>query len=181
MRLPADAAEIRPWAADDLESLVRHANAWDVARHLRDRFPHPYTSDDGQAWLRHCAALDPCTAFAIAVDGAAVGGIGVTPGEDVFRHAAELGYWLGQAYWGRGIMSRVVAEFSAWAFGAFELERIFALTFEGNPASARVLEKAGFALEGRLRRAALKEGRFLDCLVYARLNPSASLGRARRS
>ena len=87
----------------------------------------------------------------------------------MFRHSAELGYWLGEAFWGHGIMSEAVAGFVGWAFGHFELARIHASVYAHNLASARVLTKAGFALEGRLRACYFKEGGFIDGLLYAKV------------
>jgi RimJ/RimL family protein N-acetyltransferase len=106
--------------------------------------------------------------FCIEIDGAAVGGIGVHPGEDVHRHTATAGYWLGEEFWGRGIMTEVVTAVTDFCFENFPLRRISAEVFANNPASARVLEKAGFSFEGRLRNHVLKDGELLDSLLYAR-------------
>ncbi|MGE3856720.1 MAG: GNAT family N-acetyltransferase [Dehalococcoidia bacterium] len=154
---------LRPWRADDLESLVRHADNPSVAAHLRDVFPSPYTRADGEAWL----ALPHPDDRAIEVDGAAVGGIGVRLGADVERLSAEIGYWLGEDYWGRGIVTEAVGAVTREAIEAHGLVRIEARVFANNPASARVLEKNGYVLEGRLRRAVVKRGEVLDVLVYA--------------
>ena len=94
---------LRPWRREDLESLVRHADNPNVARGLRDRFPSPYTRADGEWFLDDVRKPRGEWRLAIEVDGAAVGGVGVRPGEDVHRISAEIGYWLGEAYWGRGI------------------------------------------------------------------------------
>jgi RimJ/RimL family protein N-acetyltransferase len=99
--------------------------------------------------------------FCIEIDGGAVGGIGIQIGEDVFRHTAEVGYWLGQEFWGRGVMTEAVSVFTPYCFEEFSLYRIFAKAFSNNPASARVLEKAGFVLEGRLRKHVVKDGKIL--------------------
>lgn len=95
-----------------------------------------------------------------------MGGIGLHPQPDVMRRSLEIGYWLGQPYWGRGIASEAVAAMTRYAFEHFDVARVFALVFEWNPASARVLEKAGYRLEGRLRKAVTKEQRTMDMLVY---------------
>jgi RimJ/RimL family protein N-acetyltransferase len=134
---------------------------------VRDHFPSPYTLADADLWLERVLGGGPETQFAIEVDGEAAGGIGVFLQEDVARKSAELGYWLGEAYWGRGIMTDAVREFTRYAFDAYDLLRVYALVFEWNPASCRVLEKAGYALEGRLRRAVVKDGHVLDQFVYA--------------
>ena len=160
---------LRPWRARDLESLVRHANNRNVWLTVRDRFPHPYTRDAGREWLESVLAEDPPTTLAIEVAGEAVGGVGLLPGKDVNAHTGELGYWLGEAYWGRGIMTAAVRGFVPWAAATFNLRRFFAEIFESNPASMRVLEKCGFIREGVLRQHARKEGRYLDEVVYGLL------------
>jgi len=164
-----DGLAIRPWRRGDEPSLVVYANNRKVAGNLRDAFPHPYTPADARSWIDRATRQDPATSFAIASGVEAIGGIGLILGSDVFRRSAELGYWLGEPFWGRGIASRAVGAFTAWAFARFDLLRIEAGVFEGNPASARVLEKAGFTFEARLRKAATKEGRTLDLLLYARV------------
>jgi [ribosomal protein S5]-alanine N-acetyltransferase len=112
------------------------------------------------------AQESPQTHLAIVVDGQAVGGIGVELQRDVFRMSGEIGYWLGQEYWGRGIMSEAVGAMTEHALLSFGINRIFAMVFETNAASARVLERVGYRLEGRLRSAVFKDGRFMDQLVY---------------
>lgn len=166
--LPIDGAVVRTWLADDLPALVRHANNREVARHLRDRFPHPYEPAHGLGFLRSLAQQPAETVWAIAVDGAAVGGIGLELGRDVERVSAEIGYWLGQDYWGRGLATAALRAVTAHAFSQFDLTRIYAVPFESNPASIRVLEKAGYVLEGRLHRSAIKEGVICDQRLYAR-------------
>jgi RimJ/RimL family protein N-acetyltransferase len=158
---------VRDWRLGDAASLARHADDREIWRNLRDHFPHPYTLRDAQAWLAAtCAAADP-TVFAIEVDGAAAGGIGLHRGQDVHRLTAELGFWLGRAWWGRGIMSEVVPAVTEHGFEHLGLQRIQACVFEWNPSSMRVLEKAGYACEGRLRKAAVKDGQTIDVLMYA--------------
>jgi [ribosomal protein S5]-alanine N-acetyltransferase len=158
---------LRSWRSGDEDSLVRHADDRDVWINLRDRFPHPYTRDDARAWLRLVADSTPETNFAVAVAGEAVGGIGITLQDDVSRRSAEIGYWLGRSYWGRGIATAAVRALTDWAFAHFDLCRLYAGVFEWNPASARVLEKAGYVLEGRLRRSVTKDGRTIDQLLHA--------------
>jgi RimJ/RimL family protein N-acetyltransferase len=164
-----DGYRIRPWRRGDEPSLVLYANNPRVAGNLRDAFPHPYTPADARSWIDRAARQEPATSFAVAAGDSAIGGIGLILGADIFRRSAELGYWLGEPFWGRGITTRAVAAFSAWAFARFDLARIEAGVFESNPASARVLEKAGFSCEARLRKAATKSGRTLDLLLYAQV------------
>ena len=168
MQLTLKQGTIRPWRLDDADSLARHANNRKVWLSLRDKFPHPYTSEDARKFLEATVKSEPITDFCIEVDGAAVGGIGIHLGIDVHRHTAELGYWLGEEFWGRGIMTEAVGAFSDFCFDTFSLRRIYAEPFANNPASARVLEKAGFAFEGRLKNNVFKDGKLLDSLLYSR-------------
>lgn len=158
---------VRGWRRGDEESLVRHANNPNIARNLRDRFPHPYTIDDAKAWIAHAAFQDPVTDFAIIVGGEAAGGIGFERQPDIAHRSLELGYWLGEAHWGRGIVSEAVRALTRHMSANFDVCRIYATVFEENPASVRVLEKAGFSCEGRMRKAATKGGHTFDLLLYA--------------
>lgn len=158
---------IREWRRGDEESLARHANNFNVARNLRERFPHPYTLEDAKAWIGHVVTEDPVTSFAIVVEGEAAGGIGFERQPDIARRSLELGYWLGEACWGRGIVTEAVRALCQHMFANSDVCRIYATVFEENPASVRVLEKAGFTCEGRLRRAATKGGQTFDLLLYA--------------
>jgi len=167
MELRLTRSTIRDWRVGDEASLVRHANNHKVWQNLRDAFPHPYTTADAEDWVRKASGDDPMTSFAIEVDGEAVGGIGLVPQTDIFRRSAEIGYWLSEHYWGRGIVTEAVRAFAEWAFANFDLCRLYAGVFEWNPASARVLEKAGFEFEGRMKKAVIKEGRTGDELIYA--------------
>jgi ribosomal-protein-alanine N-acetyltransferase len=170
MLLTLKACEIRSWRSSDLESLVTHANNRKIWINLRDRFPHPYTARDGSAFLRHTREQRPETAFAIAVDGEAVGGIGFQLRGDVERVSAEIGYWLGEPFWGRGITTEALVAVTGYAIATHGLTRVYAVPFAWNTASCRVLEKAGYVLEGRMRRSAVKDGTITDQLQYA-FNP----------
>jgi RimJ/RimL family protein N-acetyltransferase len=167
MRLELSHAVVRSWKLSDVESLVRHANNRKIWRNLRDAFPHPYTTQDARRWIRSAAKAIPETNFAIAVDDEAIGGIGIALREDVFRRSAEIGYWLGEAYWGRGFATEALKAMTEYAFANFDLSRLYAGVFEWNTASMRVLEKAGYEFEARLRRSVLKDGQLIDELVYA--------------
>lgn len=158
---------IRPWRAGDEESLVRHANNRNVWRNLRDIFPSPYTMADARAWIAATSAESPQTNYAIEVEGEAAGGIGLALQRDVEWRSAEIGFWLGEELWGRGIMSEAVRAFTECAFLRFDLCRVYARVFEWNAASGRVLERAGYVFEGRLRKSATKDGRTIDQLMYA--------------
>ncbi len=167
MEIALTRCRVRPYREGDQASIVRHANNRGVWINLRDRFPHPYAEADADAWVRWAAEQRPPTECGIEVAGDVVGGIGITLQEDIHRRSAEIGYWLGERFWGRGIMSEAVPAFTAYAFATFDLCRVYAAVFEWNAASARVLEKAGYVLEGRLRKSATKDGRTIDQLLYA--------------
>ena len=141
-----------------------------VARHLRDRFPHPYTWKDAQLFLTAASSEEPQTNFAIEVAGEAAGGLGFVPGNDVERYSAEVGYWLGQACWGRGVATEALVLFTRHAFTELGLLRLFALPLADNVASIRVLEKAGYMAEGVLRSSCVKFGQPRDQAIYAMVN-----------
>lgn len=167
MRLPLRTCDVRSWRASDADSLVTHANNRKIWLNLRDRFPHPYKKRDAQRFIRFSRHADPETNFAIVVDSHAAGGIGFVLHHDVERVSAEIGYWLGEPFWGRGIVTEAVVAVTRYALDTHELTRIFAVPFAHNAASCRVLEKAGYVLEARLRRSAIKDGEILDQLQYA--------------
>lgn len=167
MQIDCGPCILRPWRAGDEVSLVRHADNREVWLNLRDRFPHPYTPADAEAWVRIATARRPQTNLAISVDGEAVGGVSLMLHDDVERLSAEIGYWLGEAFWGRGIMSAAVRASTEYAFSTFRLTRVYALPFARNAASLRVLEKAGYTREGVLRRSVVKDGEILDQVVFA--------------
>jgi ribosomal-protein-alanine N-acetyltransferase len=160
--------EIRPFVLGDEADLVTEANDPRVAATLRDRFPSQYTYDDAVRWIE-VARAHRLVGLAITTAGRVIGGIGLEQESGERRFDAELGYWLGVAHWGRGYASEAVAAFCEQAFATSELQRLHAYVYESNPASGRVLEKCGFTLEGVARRAIFKQGRFLDCRIYARL------------
>lgn len=167
--LPAPTCRVRTLEPRDAASLARNGNSRAIWLNLRDRFPHPYTEKDASWYIDFVLAKGPYHSFAIDVDGAAVGGVSLRPAEDIERIGAEIGYWLGESYWGRGIMTDAVRLTTEYAFGELQLERVFALPFSTNVASCRVLEKVGYEREGLLRRSAIKDGRVGDQVMYARL------------
>src|SRR5581483_2612690 len=135
---------VRSWTLADAASLAEHANNRRIWELLRDRFPHPYTRAHAVAFLRHVRSSAPETSFAIDVGGEAVGGIGFMLQSDVERVSAEIGYWLGEPFWGRGICTDAVRAVTAYAIEQHGLTRVFAVPFAHNTPSQRVLEKAGF-------------------------------------
>lgn len=162
-------ALLRPWRGSDAGSLARYANDREVWRNMRDRFPHPYTERDAKEWLAFIAEVPAGTAFAIEVDGEAAGGISFEPLADVFRVGAEVGYWLARPHWGRGITTEAVRAVTGQLFRHFDFIRAQASVFSWNPASARVLEKAGYTLEATNRRSMIKEGVVGDRWLYVKL------------
>ena len=167
MTLTLRTCEVRSWRPGDVDSVTVHANNRNVAINLRDRFPSPYTRRDGREFIKMARRMKPESFFAIAVGGEAVGGIGFVPGHDVERVSSEIGYWLGEAFWGRGIVTDALIAVTRYAIDTHGFTRLFALPFAHNQASCRVLEKAGYVLEGRLRNSAIKEGKLVDQLQYA--------------
>lgn len=170
LRLEGASCAVRGWRMLDAEALVRHANNAKIARQLRDRFPHPYTRHAANTFLKHVLSTVPVTNFAVEIDGEAVGGIGFVPGTDVERYSAEIGYWLSEACWGRGVATEAVRLVTKHAFEKHNLLRLFALPFADNMASVRVLEKSGYAREGLLRASSVKFGKPRDQLLFAIIN-----------
>ena len=168
-----EAIRLRPWRMQDLDALVRHADDEQVSRGTSDRFPFPYTPADGEAFLSGRVVDLSEPVLAIEIDGEACGSIGVHRLAGERAVGAELGYWLGRAHWGRGVMTRVVSTFAPWAMDALGVLRLQATVLDFNLGSARVLEKNGFAEEGRLRRAVRKRGRLHDLRVFGRVDGEA--------
>lgn len=158
---------IRSYEYSDLESLVKYANNYNISKLLRDQFPFPYTKTDAETWLIHACHQEIETNFVIANEKELIGAIGINLQEDVNRFCAEIGYWLGEPYWGKGITTRALKIFSEYAFTNFNLNRIYAYVFKGNPASEKVLLNAGYKKEGTLRNAVFKEEKFIDQYIYA--------------
>jgi len=159
--------KLRPWNIEDADSLVENANNFDIARFMSDAFPNPYTLEDAKNFIAFATKDEPIHIFAIDIDGQAVGGIGIHPQADIMKKNAELGYWLGEKYWGKGIISKAIREIIPWAFNTYDITRIYARPFGSNMASQKVLEKAGFVLEARIKENIFKNGEYLDELIYA--------------
>jgi RimJ/RimL family protein N-acetyltransferase len=160
---------VREWEPADKPSLVSLANNRRVWLNLAHRFPHPYTEADADAWFALLDGMPRPTHWAIDVDGMAVGGIGIDLGEGIHARNAMFGYWLGEPYWGRGIMTAAVRTTAEFVLGHFDLVRLESPVFEWNPASMRVLEKSGFQREGVMRRSVFKDGKSIDAVLYARI------------
>ena len=168
LELVLPACTVRDYRPGDAPSLAKHANDKRIWLNMRDAFPHPYALAHGEGFVAHAMTARPRTHLAIAVHGDVVGGIGYTLHPDVERIGAEIGYWLGVAHWGRGITSQALRATTEVIWREHpEMRRIWAVPFAHNAASARVLEKAGYALEGRMRQSAIKDGQVCDQLLYA--------------
>jgi RimJ/RimL family protein N-acetyltransferase len=158
---------LRPLVPSDAAALAAHADDRDVWLNLRDRFPHPYSVADAEAYITAAAGRERQTSFGIVVEGEAAGTVSLMPGDDIARRTAEIGYWLGRRYWGRGVITDAVRAATAYAFAELAMHRVFAVPFVHNAASSRVLEKARYRLEGRMRRSAVKDGEVLDQWLWA--------------
>ena len=169
-KLPSG-ARLRPWTPTDAPTLVALADDRAIWRNMRDQFPNPYTAANADFFLANVAPdSDRSLIRAIEnADGQVVGSVGLHFKADVSRRSAEVGYWLGRAHWGRGLATEAVRALADYALATYDLARLYAVVFEWNPASGRVLEKAGFVLEARLRDAITKDGETVDGLLYARV------------
>jgi [ribosomal protein S5]-alanine N-acetyltransferase len=167
MEIPCTHCLLRPWQPSDEESLVHHANNRNVWINLADRFPHPYTRANADEWIGIASKHTPLYDFAIVVDGIAVGGVGIILKEGIRRRTAEIGYWLGEEFWGRGIATEALNAMTGYAFSQFDLVRIQASVFEWNPASMRVLEKAGYQREAVLKQNVTKDHHIMDEYIYS--------------
>lgn len=165
---------LRDWRMEDAPSIARYGNNRKIWLNLRDGFPYPYTLRDAETYIRRLNEVKPRTVFAIATASEAIGSIGLMPGADVHRFTAEMGYWLAEPFWGRGIMTSAVKSMVSYAVRELKLHRISAEPYVSNPASARVLEKAGFTREGILRSSVYKNGMVLDQFLYAYIGTESS-------
>ena len=159
--------KLRPWTMEDLESLVKYANNFEIAKNMTDQFPHPYTIGKGKTFIENVISTKPTQIFAIDINQEAIGAIGIHPQSDIQRRNAELGYWLAKPYWGKGIMTEAISRMIEYSFKTWEINRIFARPFGNNIASQKVLEKAGFKLEARFEKTFYKNNEFIDELIYA--------------
>ncbi len=167
MIIKCDKCILRKWKPSDLDDLVENANNYNVSSTMRDAFPHPYTVEDGKEWIAFAGNEEWGHNFAITIDNKAIGGIGLIIGKDIEQKSSEVGYWLGEDRWGKGIASSALKGIVKFAFNDLKLERVFAVSFENNIASRRVLEKNNFVLEGILRNSVVKSGKIHNQALYA--------------
>ncbi len=162
---------IRPFQQDDAESISQLANNKKIWDNLRDYMPYPYTLQDAHDFIEMKLAVSPMFDFAIIYEDTLVGVIGGGIQNDIYRHSAEVGYWLGELYWGKGIASEALNLFVDYAFEELDIKRLFTAVFEYNPASIKVLEKAGFKHEGISKKSIIKNNEFYDEVKFGLLNP----------
>ena len=163
--------KIRKWKLSDAEDLAAGLSNTKIQNNLRDGLPYPYTEKDGTEYITDMLSADEDQTFAFAVtaDSKVVGSIGVFRQENIHRQTGELGYYIAEEYWGKGIMTEAVKQICAYVFDKSDMIRIFAEPFAYNAASCRVLEKAGFQYEGTLRNNAVKNGKVIDMRMYSLL------------
>lgn len=158
---------LRPWLLSDAENLAKYANNFNIAKFLTNGFPHPYTIENANSFIEMVSQHHPTQIFAIVIDGKAVGSIGLHPQNDIMEKNIELGYFLGEPFWGRGIITEAVKKMVAYGFQNFDVVRIYGRPFGTNVASQKVLEKAGFTLEAKIEGNIYKNNEYLDELIYA--------------
>lgn len=163
--------ELRKWQANDADSVAKYANNSKIADNLRNAFPYPYTKANAEYYIDSCISkADTCQyTRAIVVGGEAVGSIGVFIKDDVYCKSGEIGYWLGEPFWNRGIISSSIQQICHDVFNQYDIVRIFAEPFAHNIGSRKALEKAGFELEGILKKNVYKNGDYFDSCIYALL------------
>ncbi|MEQ9299553.1 MAG: GNAT family N-acetyltransferase [Cyclobacteriaceae bacterium] len=171
MNLVGRNVELRALVLADAEALTHHADNPKVFANLRDFFPHPYLPENAIEFIDFIATEDPQMTFGIALDGAAIGTVGLVPGQDVYQHTIEMGYWLGEEHWGKGYITEAIGLMTSYAFDTLNKRKIFCCVYAENTGSIRALEKNGFEVEAMLRDQVFKLGRFQDEQRMAKLNP----------
>jgi ribosomal-protein-alanine N-acetyltransferase len=158
---------LEPWSAEHKAGLVEAANDRAVWRNLTSGFPHPYTPQDADAWIEFNLHAAPSIHFCVVCERAVAGGIGIIVGTGTDAKTGQFGYWLGRRFRGRGIATAAARAMVEYARSSMDLARLQAPVFEWNPASMRVLEKAGFEREAVLRKSVFKDGQLIDSVMYA--------------
>ncbi|QXU40261.1 GNAT family N-acetyltransferase [Pedobacter sp. D749] len=157
---------LRPYQPDDVENLVKHANNFNISKYLTNKFPFPYEKKDGEAFIQLALSHSPLQIKAIVLKGEVIGSIGVHQLADIYSKSAEMGYWIGEEHWGKGIVALAVQEMLKYGFDTFDIERIFARTTHTNLASQQVLKKSGFIFEAELKGTIFKNGEYFDELIF---------------
>ncbi len=177
MQFKLEKAILRPWETGDVNSIVKYANNKKVWRNLRDAFPFPYTIEHGKHWINIAINDKENYHFTIAINNEASGAITISRKQDVYKLSAEIGYWLGEPFWGQGIVTEAVQKLSDYVLMHSDIKRISTGIYEWNAPSMRVLEKAGFFKEARLQKSIFKDGQLVDEVIYSRLYPNIVEGR----
>nr|WP_276901949.1 GNAT family N-acetyltransferase [Pedobacter kyonggii] len=157
---------LRPYQPSDVESLVKHANNFNISKYLTNKFPFPYEKKDGEAFIRFALSHTPLQIKAIVSNGEVIGSIGVHQLADIYSKSAEMGYWIAEDFWGKGIVPLAIKEMLKYGFDTFDIERVFARTTHTNFASQKVLQKAGFVFEAELKDTIFKNGEYFDELIF---------------
>jgi len=160
---------LREWKRSDADALAAIANNKKIWDNVRDRLPFPYTKKDAKEWLELVKKQKGVTTFCVEVDGELAGSIGVTLRDDVYRKTAEIGYFIGEEYWGKGVATEAIKQMVNYVHKKFDIVRIFAEVFEFNKASMKALEKNGFYLESIRKKAAFKNNILLNDYVWVKL------------
>lgn len=160
--------KIRPWKPEDAGQLAGISNNKKIWLNVRDRFPHPYTVANAVEWIQHTLQQKPLQNLAIEYNGNIAGSIGVVPRDDVYRKSIEIGYFIGESYWGLGLATQAVQQMLYYIKQTFDVVRVYAEVFEHNRASMRVLEKNGFHLEGIRERAVIKNNVLMNDYVWVK-------------
>lgn len=158
---------LRLWSPGDLAQLVKHGDNRNIAAHMADGFPSPYTPDEGEKFIRRATGDDPTKIFAIVYHQEVIGSIGIFPDTDIHRKNAAIAYWIAEPFWGKGVASEAIRKIVHYGFSTFDIIRIYAKPFGTNRASQRALEKAGFKLEATLEKTIFKNGTLLDEMIYS--------------
>lgn len=157
---------LRPYQPSDVESLVKYANNFNISKYLTNKFPFPYEKKDGEAFIQLALSHDPLQIKAIVLNGEVIGSIGVHQLSDIYSKSAEMGYWIAEDFWGRGIVPLAIKEMLQYGFATFDIDRIFARTTHTNLASQQVLKKSGFIFEAELKDTIFKNGEYYDELIF---------------
>lgn len=164
-----DKLVLRPWQKQDAQELAQIANNRNIWNNVRDALPSPYTVMDALQWIAHVNNRSPVLNFAIVFNGRIAGSIGCNPKEDISRKTIEIGYFVGEHYWGKGIATAAVKELAGFIETKLDIIRIEAHVFPQNKASAKVLQKNGFYLESIQRRSVIKNNEILDDHIWVKL------------
>jgi len=168
MEIIFEGIALRPWCMADAKQLSLIADNKNIADNLRDGFPFPYSLNDAVNWLNMVLPEnDPPRFFAITFEKNLIGSIGIVTKSDIYRKNFEIGYYLDQDYWGRGIITKAIRAAASYAFRNFDILRIYAEPFSDNQGSRKALEKAGFTLEATLKKNVIKNGIIKDSCIYS--------------